>query len=88
MRDELDYFSGLGGSSTGTGQHFTEDNLRHDAYDDMAFELTDGTDLHNGISSENKNDTKVVSVFITRVQYDNHYLGEQQFINGINILLR
>lgn len=88
MRDELDYFSGLGGSSTGTGQHFTEDNLRHDAYDDMAFELTDGIDLHDGISSEIKNGTEVVSVFITGIQYDNHYHREQQFINGINILLR
>ena len=88
MRDELDYFSGLGGSSTGAGQHFTEDNLRHDAYDDMAFELTDGTDLHDVISSENENSSQAVSVFITGIQYDNHYRGEQQFINGINILLR
>ena len=88
MRDELEYFSGFRGSSTDTGRHFTEDNVRHDAHDDMAFELTDGTDLHNGISSENKNGTQVVSIFITGIQYDNHCHGEQLFRNGINILLR
>ena len=88
MRDELDYFSGFRGSSTDTGGHFTEDNVRCNAYDDMAFEFTDGTDPHNGISSENKNGAQVVSVFITGIQYDNHYHGDQLFINGIDILLR
>ena len=84
VRDELDYFSGIGESSIGS--QFDEKNARRDAHDNMTFELTDNILPHSGISRED--DTNVVTVFVTGIQFYNFRHGEHQYRNGINVLLR
>lgn len=86
VRDELDYFSGT--SDPCTGRQFMERNDMHvhDANDNMTFELADTVQPNSSISGEDG--ARVISMFVSGIQYHNHHREEQQYKNEVNILLR
>jgi hypothetical protein len=86
VRDELDYFSGT--SDPCAGRQFVDRNDMHvhDANDNMTFELADTVMPSSSISGEDG--ARVISIFVSGIQYYNHQYIEQQYKNEVNIVLR
>jgi hypothetical protein len=86
VRDELDYFSGT--SDPCTGRQFIDRNDMHvhDANENMTFELADPVLPKSSMSDEDG--ARVISMFVSGIQYYNHHRKEQQYKNEVIFLLR
>ena len=57
-----------------------------DTNDNMTFELADTVLPNSSVSGEDG--ARVISMFVSRIQYYNHHREEQQYKNEVNVLLR